>query len=68
MAEAAIAAKSRRETVMGHVWGRCNTAWIEGDFEQALCLDRLYTTLGGMTDVEYEAQYECDCPDCHCQD
>lgn len=68
MAEVAIAVKSKRETVMDHVWGRCTEAWNEGDFDQAICLDRLHSTLVSMTDDDYEDRFECGCPDCNCQE
>lgn len=67
MAEAAIASGSHRNSVMGNVRGRCNQAWIEGDFEGAQCLNGLCDSLESMTDEEYDAKLCCSHSECDCQ-
>lgn len=62
-----VVEKTRRETVLNHVWDRCNQAWAEGDFRRSLNLDRLWQTIYGMTDEEYECSFECETHDCGCK-
>jgi hypothetical protein len=67
MAEVAIVSGSHRDSAMGHVRERCTKAWIEGDFENAQCLNGLCDSLEHMTDEEYDAKLCCSHPECDCQ-
>lgn len=57
---------SRREVCMAYLWGRIQSAWEEGDAEQAHHLHAMYTNLEHMSDEEYIALVTCDCEECTC--